>query len=53
MHAMENINEVHFDYKQQAWVINGRYVSCTHPESMNCKCYGKEHAGELEVGVKA
>jgi hypothetical protein len=35
-----------YDYKNQAWVLEGKYVKCGHPESMNCSCYGKEHAGE-------
>ncbi len=34
-----------FDYDNQAWVADGKYVRCGHPESMNCGCYGKEHAG--------
>ncbi len=35
-----------FDYDVQAWVQDGRYVSCSHPEEMGCQCYGKVHAGE-------
>ena len=35
-----------YDYDNQAWVRNGRYVRCGHPESMDCSCYGKVHAGE-------
>jgi hypothetical protein len=35
----------HFDYVNQAWTVNGRYVVCEHP--VNCKCYGTRHAGEL------
>jgi hypothetical protein len=35
-----------FDYDNQAWVIDGRYVSCGHPDGMECGCYGREHAGE-------
>ena len=34
-----------YDYKKQAWVINGKYVDCGHPEDMACKCYGREHEG--------
>ena len=30
-----------FDYVYQAWVRNGRYVRCGHPESMTCNCYGR------------
>lgn len=35
-----------FDYENQAWVDNGRYVSCGHPEAMSCNCYGRLHEGE-------
>ncbi|MDD5007298.1 MAG: hypothetical protein PHC68_02710 [Syntrophorhabdaceae bacterium] len=35
-----------FDYKHQAWVLNGVYVRCGHPENMDCRCYGKDHVGE-------
>ena len=35
-----------FDYKNQAWVKNGLYVRCGHPENVNCNCYGKRHEGE-------
>lgn len=35
-----------YDYDRQAWVVDGRYVRCGHPDSMQCKCYGKLHDGE-------
>ena len=35
-----------YDYKNQAWVLNGRYVECGHPSSMDCGCYGREHKDE-------
>lgn len=35
-----------FDYEHQAWVMNGKYVKCGHPDSMECGCYGKDHEGE-------
>lgn len=35
-----------FDYEHQAWVWNGVYVRCGHPESMACGCYGRAHEGE-------
>ena len=35
-----------YDFTNQAWVRKGIYQSCAHPESMNCQCYGKLHAGE-------
>lgn len=42
-------NEDHragYDYEHQAWVEDGRYVRCGHPEDMGCQCYGKAHEGE-------
>lgn len=36
-----------YDYQRQAWVVEGRYVRCGHPEVMPCTCYGREHDGEL------
>lgn len=36
-----------FDYANQVWVIDGIIQRCGHPESMDCKCYGKIHAGEV------
>ncbi len=38
---------MYYDYKNQAWVVDGRYESCAHPPSMNCRCYGRLHAGEI------
>lgn len=35
-----------YDYDHQAWVKDGLYVRCGHPESMDCGCFGREHAGE-------
>jgi hypothetical protein len=34
-----------FDYTNQAWVVDGRYVRCGHPENMNCSCFGKTYEG--------
>jgi hypothetical protein len=36
-----------YDYRAQAWVVNGQYIRCGHPETMNCGCYGKTHAGVI------
>ena len=36
-----------FDYDNQAWVIDGTYRRCGHPDSMSCGCYGREHEGEM------
>lgn len=38
-----------YDYDNQAWVKDGKYVACGHPEAMNCKCYGKIHEGQETV----
>ena len=38
-----------FDYDKQVWIKDGVYVRCGHPDSMNCHCYGKDHAGETAV----
>lgn len=35
-----------YDYDHQAWVVNGKYVRCGHPEAMDCGCYGRVHVGE-------
>jgi len=35
-----------YDYTNQAWTVDGRYVDCCHPAAMNCTCYGRKHAGE-------
>ena len=35
-----------YDYKNQAWVKDGVYVRCGHPEEMDCGCYGRLHEGE-------
>ncbi len=42
-----------FDYDKQAWVKDGRYLRCGHPESMTCGCFGREHTGEpVRVSVE-
>lgn len=40
-----------YDYINQAWIVNGRYIRCGHAETMACGCYGREHAGELAPEV--
>jgi len=34
-----------YDYENQAWVIDGKYVNCGHPEG-TCRCFGRLHKGE-------
>ena len=42
-----------YDYDNQAWVRAGVYVRCGHPETMNCGCFGRLHAGEhTQVGER-
>jgi hypothetical protein len=41
-----------FDYTRQAWVLNGVYVRCGHPESMNCGCFGKEFEGRPSLATE-
>jgi len=36
-----------YDYQNQTWVKNGRYVRCGHPDAMACDCYGRLHEGEF------
>lgn len=33
-----------YDYRHQAWVVDGRYVECGHGKP--CDCYGTKHHGE-------
>lgn len=36
----------YFDYDNQCWIVGGKVERCGHPETMNCQCYGRIHAGE-------
>ena len=36
----------YYDYDNQCWIVDGKVEACAHPKTMNCKCYGKLHAGE-------
>ncbi len=42
----EHAQDIRFDYGNQAWIVNGIYERCGHPEEMACGCYGRIHAGE-------
>lgn len=48
-----NAGAERYDYKNQAWTKNWIYMSCNHPDSMDCGCYGRLHAGELASEFKA
>jgi hypothetical protein len=41
-----DMDSLYYDYDNQCWIADGRIESCNHPKTMNCKCYGKLHAGE-------
>jgi hypothetical protein len=41
-----DIKAERFDYDHQAWIVDGVYVRCGHPDAMACACYGRLHAGE-------
>lgn len=36
-----------YAFDVQAWVENGRYLRCGHPEPQTCQCYGRLHEDEL------
>lgn len=38
------MSDIRYDYENQAWIVNGRYVRCGHVSP--CGCYGKLHEGE-------
>ena len=45
--AREKVGEpVYYDYDNQAWVLDGCYVRCGHPDGMICDCFGRLHEGE-------
>ena len=36
-----------FDYRNQAWIISGKYHPCGHAGTEHtCNCYGRKHNGE-------
>ena len=37
-----------YDYEHQAWVREGKYIRCGHPDKMNCNCYGKLNEGKAK-----
>jgi hypothetical protein len=44
------MDDIQFDYKNQAWIKHGRYIRCGHPADMDCQCYGRIHEGERRQG---
>jgi hypothetical protein len=47
-----NASVERYDYENQAWTVDWHYMACNHPNSMNCECYGKLHAGEFAEEFK-
>lgn len=48
----ENANKpenVWYDYKNQAWVVDDHYERCGHLDE--CNCYGRQHEGELATAA--
>lgn len=41
-----------YDYENQAWMVDGKYVACGHPEEMNCRCYGKVNEGRTKEEIE-
>lgn len=35
-----------FSYTHQCWIRDFVIQRCGHPETMDCGCFGKRHAGE-------
>jgi hypothetical protein len=48
----EQVESIRFDYENQAWIVDGRYVRCNHPAEMDCRCYGKLHEGEKAMNTQ-
>ena len=42
-----------YDYDRQSWYMNGVYIRCGHPDSMQCDCWGRLHEGEKVQHVGA
>lgn len=35
-----------FSYRRQCWIKDFIIQRCGHPETMDCGCFGRVHAGE-------
>lgn len=35
-----------FSYTRQVWIKEFIIQGCGHPETLDCGCFGKQHAGE-------
>ena len=48
--------EIQYDYDNQAWIINGIYQDCTHPDRMcgpnaPMPCWQRLHRGERAPNI--
>ena len=41
----ENPEQFGYDYTNQAWVVDGVYQDCGHP-NVDCGCFAREHKGQ-------
>lgn len=41
-----------YDYENQSWIVEGKYIRCGHPEEMDCECFGKIHEGQTVLEVQ-
>lgn len=51
MNQYRETDDIRYDYDNQAYIVNGRYQRCGHPDDMDCQCYGKEHEGEKAPNI--
>ena len=43
--------EIQYDYDNQAWIVDGVYQDCKHPERMGCRCFGRLNAGKRAPNI--
>ncbi len=52
---MKHARDIQYDYTNQAWIVDGVYDDCGHPQAMtqdgSCRCYGRLHAGEQATNI--
>lgn len=46
---MIKFKKIAYDYKNQVWIVNGRYSDCGHKPDLNCKCFGRLHKNEIAI----
>ena len=40
-----------YDYDNQAWIKDGEYQDCGHPQDLRCACFGRAHARERAPSI--